>query len=394
MRHAATSSLLPTQAVQAALDAIGDTIAIVGPDGQIVAVNDAWTRFMQGNGGDERTCGVGANYLGTCDRADGPASDEGPLVAMGLRDVLNGHAERYSLEYPCHSPTRQRWYRVEVRPFDAQGVRYATVLHTDVTAQRLTEIRAGDLDQEIALGVRKQTAGLRAENRELDAFIGAVSHDLRAPIRHLRGYLGLLRRRAEPRLVDDDRRILDILDGASGRLAQMIDELLGLARTSQVALRVRPVDLNKVVQLAWVNLNPDTQGRRIDWVTGDLPTVPGDPDLLRLAFENLLSNAIKYTSGREQARIEVGARRDGANWVVFVQDDGAGFDERYAHRLFGAFQRLHDDQDFQGVGMGLANVKRIVERHGGTLVFESAPGRGTTARVSLPVATAPVAQAA
>lgn len=298
MTHA-TFSLLPVQAVQAALDAIGDTIAILGPDGQIVAVNDAWTRFMQGNGGEESTCGVGANYLGACDRADGPSSDEGPLVAQGLRDVLSGRAEGYSLEYPCHSPTRQRWYRVEVRPFDAQGVRYATVLHTDVTAQRLTEIRAGDLDQEVALGVREKTAGLRAENRELDAFIGAVSHDLRAPIRHLRGYLQLLRRRAEPRLVDDDRRILDILEGASGRLAQMIDELLGLARTSQVALRVQPVDLHAVVERAWVNLDPDTQGRRIDWVTGNLPTVPGDPDLLRLAFENLLSNAIKYTSGRE-----------------------------------------------------------------------------------------------
>lgn len=384
MADAATSILLPVHAVQAALDAIEDTVAIVGPDGGIVAVNEAWTRFMLDNNGDPGTCGVGVNYLSACDRAEGPSSDEGPPVARGVRDVLSGRTEQFSLEYPCHSPTEQRWYRVQVRPFESAGVRYATVVHVNVTEQRLTEIRAEDLDQEVAQGIQEKTADLRQENTELDAFIGAVSHDLRAPVRHLRGYLGILRRRAEQRLSDDDRRLLDILDGAAGRLAQMIDELLDLSRTSQTVLRVQPVDLNAVVRRAWTNLAPETEARRIDWVTGALPTVPGDPDLLRLAFENLLGNAIKYTAGRAQARIEVGVKREGHDWVVFVQDDGVGFDPRYTHRLFGAFQRLHDDKEFQGIGMGLVNVRRIIERHGGTVRAEGHPGDGATFYLRFP----------
>ncbi len=379
-----TAMRLPAQAVQAALDALEDTVAIVDGHGVIVAVNAAWTQFMVDNGGQPDSCGVGSNYLGICDKAQGPSSEEGPLVAQGLRDVLGGHRPRFSLEYPCHSPTEQRWYRVQIRPFTADGAAYATVLHEDVTERRLTEIRSGDLDQEVAQGVRQQTAGLRQENSELDAFIGAVSHDLQAPVRHLKGFLSVLRQRAAPRLIDDDRRLLDVLDASATRLGSMIQELLSLSRASHGAMRIRPVSLTDVVRRAWANMSPETQGRSIDWIEGALPTVTGDPELLRLAFENLLSNAIKYTAGRTAARVEIGARDEGGSWVVFVQDDGVGFDPRYTHRLFGAFQRLHDQKEFQGVGMGLVNVKRIIERHGGEVWAEGHPGDGATFYLRFP----------
>ncbi|MBZ9713632.1 sensor histidine kinase [Deinococcus multiflagellatus] len=375
---------LPVQALQAALDALSDTIAIVDEGGVIRATNAAWQGFMQANGGDPETCSVGANYLDTCDRAQGPCADEGRPVASGLRAVLDGTSPEFSLEYPCHSPDEQRWYCVHIKPFRSDDQRYATVLHENVTDRKLTEIRASDLDAEVAQGVRTQTADLRQENSELDAFIGAVSHDLRAPVRHLQGFLGLLRRRGQERLNADDRQMLDVLDASATRLGHMIDELLGLSRVSQRALQIRPVNLAQVVLRAWANMAPETQGRDIDWVAGDLPVLQGDADLLQLAFENLLSNAVKYTGGRATARIEVGAREEQGSWVVFVQDDGVGFDPRYTHRLFGAFQRLHPEKEFQGIGLGLVNVKRIIERHGGEIWAQSQPGDGAIFSLRFP----------
>ncbi|GGL13994.1 PAS domain-containing sensor histidine kinase [Deinococcus radiotolerans] len=383
-RPTPTTIDLPAQAVQAALDALPDTVAIVDEQGIIRAVNGAWVSFMQANAGDPQTCGVGANYLAACEQAQGPCSDEGPPVALGLRAVLAGDVPDFSLEYPCHSPQEQRWYCVHVRPFLSGQQRYATVLHENITERKLMEIRSDDLDAEVAQGVRSQTADLRHENSELDAFIGAVSHDLRAPVRHLQGFLKVLRRRAAQRLTTDDQQVLDVLDASATRLASMIDELLGLSRASHTALHIRPVNLAQVVLRAWANLTPETQGREIDWVAGDLPVVQGDAELLRLAFENLLSNAIKYTGGRAMARIEVGAREEEGSWVVFVQDDGVGFDSRYVHRLFGAFQRLHHEKEFQGIGLGLMNVKRIIERHGGEVWAESHVGDGATFYLRFP----------
>lgn len=378
-------SRLSVPAAQAALDALPG-LAIVGADGRIVEVNEAWRRFMAEDGGTEAACGPGANYLRVCERASGPASDEGLPVATGLRAVLAGDLPDFELSYPCHSPARQRWFRVRIRPFQAAGERYAVVIHDDVTELKLAEIRASDLDAEVAQGIRRSTALLKQENSELDAFIGGVSHDLRAPVRHLSGFLGILRTQAAERLTDRDLRLLDVLDSASSRLSSMIDELLGLARASQTALQIREVNLAQVVLRAWEHLAPETQGREIDWVAGDLPMVRGDPELLRLAFENLLSNAVKYTAGRPRARIEVGARDEDGAWVVFVQDDGVGFDPRYKDRLFGAFQRLHPDREFEGIGLGLTNVRRIVRRHGGEVWAESHPGDGATFFVRFPKA--------
>ncbi|WP_133161902.1 sensor histidine kinase [Deinococcus koreensis] len=377
------SSALSVPAAQAALDLL-PALAVVAADGTILDVNAAWTAFINDNGGTEAACGRGVNYLQVCDAASGPASDEAAPVAAGLRAVLAGERADYTLTYPCHTPVRQRWYRVHVRPFAAQGERLALVMHEDVTALKLSEIRASDVEAEITQGVRRKTAALRQENRELDAFIGGVSHDLRTPLRHLRGFLEVLRRQAAPRLTESDVRLLEVLDGAAERLGRMVDELLGLARASQTALQVRDVHLAQVVMRAWFHLAPETQGREIDWVAGDLPVVRGDPELLTLAFENLLSNAVKYTAGRARARIEVGARDEEEAWVVFVQDDGVGFDPRYKDRLFGAFQRLHHEREFQGIGLGLANVRRVMIRHGAEVWGESHPGDGATFYVRFP----------
>ncbi|MBB5378884.1 signal transduction histidine kinase [Deinococcus metalli] len=375
---------MPATAVQSAFDTVRDTMAVVDAAGTVRLVNRAWLTFMTDNGGTEVACGVGSSYLQACDNADGPCADEGPAVAQGLRDVLEGRTETFDAEYPCHSPTHERWFRVRITAFMDGAARYATVLHEDISERRHAEIREADLDSEVDQVVRVRTQALRTERDELDAFVGAVSHDLRTPVRHVRSFMQLLRARASERLNGDDRRLMDVIDGASGRLDGMITELLGLARVSQATLRFEDVELTQVVRRAWANLNPETQGRRIEWLARDLPVVRGDAELLRLAFENLLGNAIKYTSGRERASIEVGARATPDEWIVFVQDDGVGFNPQYVHRLFGAFQRLHSGREFEGVGMGLANVKRIVERHGGRVWAESHPGDGATFYVAFP----------
>ncbi|PNY81426.1 sensor histidine kinase [Deinococcus koreensis] len=375
---------LPITAVQSALDALGDILAVVDPQGQIVAVNQAWRSFTAENGGDEQTGGLGTNYLRACEGLGDLPADEGPTVALGLRRVLAGAQPDFEMEYPCHSPTQERWFKVHVNPFPHGGERYAVILHEDITERRHTEIRQSDLDSEVAQKVHSRTLELRTERDELNAFIGSVSHDLRTPVRHVRSFLELFQRNARDRLSADDQRLLDVIGGAAGRLDSMIEELLGLARVSQSSMTLQPVNLAQVVLRAWTHMAPETQGREIEWVAHDLPVVHGDPDLLRLAFENLLNNAIKYTSGREQARIEVGARNDPHEWVVFVQDDGVGFDPRHTGRLFGTFQRLHSEREFAGVGMGLANVKRIVERHGGRVWAEGRPGSGATFFLAFP----------
>ncbi|PYE53343.1 PAS domain-containing sensor histidine kinase [Deinococcus yavapaiensis] len=375
---------LPLSAVQAMLDAVPGHVAVVDERGGIRAVNRAWIQFMLENGGNSTTCGVGANYLRVCDGAGGSNVDDGTRVAAGLRGVLDGTLARFDLEYPCHSPTRQRWYVVHVTPFRDGGDGYALVMHEDVTIRKLAEIREADLDVEIAERVQTRTKKLRDENSELDAFIGAVSHDMRAPVRHVRSFVGKLRSKVEPRLSEDEARLFDIIESATMRLNSMIDELLGLARVSQKALDFQEVNLAQVVLRAWQHMAPETEGRAIEWIAGDLPVVRGDPELLRLVFENLLSNAVKYTSGRDRAKIEVGAVHAEDEWVVFVQDDGAGFDMKFVGRLFGAFQRLHTEREFSGIGMGLANVKRIVERHGGRVWARSHPGDGATFYLAFP----------
>ena len=375
---------LPATAVRAALDVLPHQTAVLDSHGVILLCNRAWMDFMRDNGGDPATCGPGVNYLNVCEGATGLCADEGQEVARGMRAILQGGRETFSIEYPCHSPTEERWFRLTVTPFADGPRRFLLVAHENVTERRLAEIREADLDAEVRQEVALRTVTLRNEVNELDSFIGAVSHDLRAPVRHIQGFLTLLRRRLDPRLGDEDRRLLTVIDGATQRLNSMIDELLKLARVTQTALQIRELNLAQVVLRAWVNIAPETEGREIEWVAGDLPVVRGDPQLLTLAFENLLSNAVKYTSGRDRAKIEVGARDVGDQWVVFVQDDGVGFDPRYTERLFGAFQRLHSDQEFSGVGMGLANVKRIVTRHGGQVWAESHPGEGATFYLSFP----------
>jgi light-regulated signal transduction histidine kinase (bacteriophytochrome) len=217
---------------------------------------------------------------------------------------------------------------------------------------------------------------LKAKNEELDAFSYSVSHDLRAPLRHVIGFASLLEQSSTERLNDQERRYVTTIIGAAARMAQLIDDLLAFSRLGRGAMATCHVDLNEVV--ASVQRELTTEGHAINWRIGALPGVDGDPSLLRVVFVNLLSNAIKYSSTRERPEIEVGVDTadDQRRAVVFVRDNGVGFDMQYVDKLFGVFQRLHRAEDYEGTGVGLAIVERVVSRHGGRVWADAGPDRG------------------
>jgi signal transduction histidine kinase len=275
----------------------------------------------------------------------------------------------------------------EVRGFMALGLRHTrewserdkALLRAVGRSLSLALERAGVTGQLLA-----QRQSLEAANEELEAFAYSVSHDLRTPVRHVMSFNGLLRTQLGTGLDAKAARYLTIVDEAAGRMNTLIDAMLNLSRTSRLPLRLGPVDLGELVGSVRTELEPDVLERAVEWRVAPLPLVHGDHDTLRQVMTNLLDNALKYTRTREVARIEVWAEERPQAWVVCVRDNGVGFDPRYGNKLFGVFQRLHRAEEFEGTGVGLANVRRIITRHGGRVSAEGQPGEGATFRFTLP----------
>jgi light-regulated signal transduction histidine kinase (bacteriophytochrome) len=214
-----------------------------------------------------------------------------------------------------------------------------------------------------------------------------VSHDLRAPLRHVTGFASLLQRSAAGRLKESEARHLQTIVDAAARMGRLIDDLLAFSRIGRCALNAQRVNLDALVRDAMREIEQPAAGGAIAWRIHPLPHVTADPALLRLVLVNLLSNAAKYSGHRPQPRVEVGVvAGDAAETIVYVRDNGTGFDMKYAHKLFGVFQRLHSQEEFEGTGIGLANVRRIVLRHGGRVWAEGAIDEGATFSFSLPSA--------
>lgn len=232
--------------------------------------------------------------------------------------------------------------------------------------------------------VRQRTTELEAANQELEAFSYSVSHDLRAPLRHIQGFAQLLESSGEGSLTETQKRHLNCIGNSALEMSTLIDDLLNFSRMGRADMQRAEVDLQELVESVITKIQPEIEGRNIVWEKGKLPHVQADLALLRQVFSNLLLNAVKYSRPRDPAKIEIGCKIEPKEIVIFVRDNGVGFDMQYADKLFGVFQRFHRKEDFEGTGIGLANVRRIITRHGGRTWAESKPGEGATFYFSLP----------
>lgn len=270
-----------------------------------------------------------------------------------------------------------KWWDVVVAPIMGANGKPDQLLAVsrDITESKPaeTEIKA------LNASLQQRATELEAANKELESFSYSVSHDLRAPLRHIDGYLDMLAADTKDQLADEPRRYLKVIADASTQMGQLIDDLLAFSRMARTGMHETRIELDAMVRESIAKLEMVTRDRNIEWKLAPLPSAIGDPAMLRQVFSNLLGNAVKYTRPRDPARIEIGVagEEDGRN-ILFLRDNGVGFDMKYAGKLFGVFQRLHRVDEFEGTGIGLANVRRIITRHGGRVWAEAAPDQGAT----------------
>jgi signal transduction histidine kinase len=274
-------------------------------------------------------------------------------------------------------------------PYFLIFVAWAAIVASFSAVRRRIENSLRQARDNLQFEVQQRTAELEATNKELESFAYSVSHDLRAPLRHMVGYSELLQRQASSLLDEKSQRFIRTILDSAKRMGNLIDDLLAFSRIGRAETKETEVDLEQLVKEVVAEIGQDTKSRDIAWKIGALPVCYGDRSMLRLVVVNLVSNAAKFTRMRKPAEIEIGCvDRNQKEVEVFVRDNGAGFDMQYANKLFGVFQRLHLPEQFEGTGIGLATVQRIIHRHGGQVRGEGAVDQGATFYFSLPKAQA------
>ncbi|MFA6232426.1 MAG: ATP-binding protein [Rhodanobacter sp.] len=354
--------------------AVREPIALFDANLNSLLVNNAFSELY---GGDLQEQSLPLAEIG-----DGAWGDK--LLLQRLRDVLLRDRELWDHDAVQRTiDGLERHVVINARRLQQQDTDEQTLLLTvsDVTVRALAEQQVKALNRQL----EGKVAQISDINRELEAFSYSVSHDLRAPLRHVAGFVRKLEQHLGDRIDSKSAHYIEIIGSSAQRMALLIDDLLVFSRLGRGPLRLQAVDLQSVVEEAQALAESGQEGRRIVWTIATLPMVIGDANMLRTVWQNLLGNAVKYTSQCEVARIEVSVGQGvQGDYEFTVADNGAGFDMQYADKLFGVFQRLHRASEFPGNGIGLANVRRIVARHGGRVWAEAEPGKGARFHFSLP----------
>jgi len=272
------------------------------------------------------------------------------------------------------------WFDLSIEPV-SEGI---FILSIDITERKKAEAEIHRLNEELEQRVIDRTAQLEIANNELESFTYSVSHDLRAPLRHLTGFVELLNRKAPESLDEKSRHYLKVISDSAVQMGRLVDDLLAFSRMGRAEIMQSKIASEKLVSEVIEDLHPDLSGRNVQWDIAALPEIYGDPSMLKLVFINLLSNALKFSRPREQAIIEVGYAPEDKENIFYVRDNGVGFDMKYSDKLYGLFQRLHRHEEFEGTGVGLANVRRIIHRHGGRTWADGSVDGGATFYFSLP----------
>lgn len=375
-RKRAEEALLISEERYRSLVELSPDALFVQIDDKIVFINSAGVKLLGAQRARELIGRSASGFIHPDDRR---------RIQARLRKL---HEEHKPLRFVEHKVVRLDTLPIDVEmaaaPLTFEGKPAAQVILHDVTDRKRAEEEIRRLNLELEQRVVERTAELEAANKELEAFSYSVSHDLRAPLRHIEGFVEILRATKAALLDMEGQRHLQTISDSSRQMGKLIDDLLVFSRTARAELRTVRVNLNDLVKGVMHEMEPDMAGRQIEWKIHELPVVEGDPALLHQVFSNLISNALKYTRTRGLARIEIGSTRTENETVIYVRDNGVGFDPRYAQKLFGVFQRLHRASEFEGTGIGLANVRRIITRHGGRTWAEGEVAEGATFFFSLP----------
>ncbi len=353
------------------LDHMLEGCQIIGPDWRYVYVNEVAARH--GRLSREELLGKKMTEVY-------PGIEQTEMFGR-IRDCIEGHVSQQMENQFVYPDGTTAWFNLSIEPVP-EG---AFVLSIDVTEQKRMLEELKKHREQLEELVKERTGQLEEVNKELEAFSYSVSHDLRAPLRHIGGFVELLQQRASASLDDESRRYLEIVSSSAIEMGTLIDNLLDFSRVGRRELVRRKTDVGGLVRGVIGDMSRDVEGRAIEWEIGRLPEVEADPNMMRLVFVNLLSNAVKYTRPRERAEIAVRHSRNESEDVFSVHDNGVGFDMRYVDKLFGVFQRLHTQDEFEGTGIGLANVRRIVRRHGGRTWAEAKVNEGAAFYFSLPI---------